>query len=334
MVLNGNQTADPETILVTGGTGFVGRHLVEELARRGARVRVLGRRYVTRWRYQPSVEQVRADIADPGVLESALKGVGRVYHLAAATAGDWDYYRRVTMDGSRRLLEILATRGGRVVFVSSLSVYAGGSMKDSTVIDEDFPIEEPGARGSYARAKTEADLIAQRHLADPKLALTIVRPGLIYGPGMLNPLPGTALGLIPKVWLVLGRGDKPLPLVHVQDVARMLVAIMDDARAVGRIYNLVAPEMPTQNDYFNAMRRVYGKHPPLIRFPARSAIPLLALSDRLFKLRSGRDPRRRETLRRALCRVRYSGARLAGELGLSPEISLERGLRLMAGGIA
>ncbi|HZO80969.1 MAG TPA: NAD-dependent epimerase/dehydratase family protein [Candidatus Binataceae bacterium] len=317
-------------MLVTGGTGFVGRHLVEELVRRGARVRVLGRRCVNRWRYQSAIELVRGDIGDAGVLESALDGVAGVYHLAAATAGDWDYYRRVTVEGSRRLLEILAARGGRALFVSSLSVYAGSAMTDGALIDEDFPIDDPAARGSYARAKTEADLIAQGYLSDPRIVLTIVRPGLIYGPGMKNPLPGTALSVTSRVWLVLGRGDKPLPLIHVRDAARMMIAIMNDGRAAGRTYNLVAPEMPTQNDYFNAYRRVYGRHPPLLRLPARSMILLLALSDRLLERPLGRDPRRRETLRRALSRVRYSGARLAAELGVRPEIGLERGLRLMA----
>lgn len=329
--LNGSEVAGGQMVLVTGGTGFVGRSLVERLVQRGVRVRVLARRYVTRWRYQPNIELLRGDIGDPQVLSAALDGINAVYHLAAATQGNWETYQRVTVDGSRRLLQAIAQRGGgRVVFVSSVSVYSGQAISDGALVTEDFPLDGSGTRGPYARAKIEAERVAQQYLSAPGLKLTIVRPGLIYGPGMKNPLPGTALGLIPKVWLVLGRGDKPLPLIYIDDVTRLLIAIMDDHRAAGKVYNLVTPEMPTQNEYFACYRRVYGKHPPLLRFPAKSMIPLLALSDRVLKLRSGRDPKRRETLRRALRPVRYSGARLAQELDLTPEIRLDQGLGLMS----
>jgi nucleoside-diphosphate-sugar epimerase len=71
--------------LVTGGTGFIGRALVDALVENGYLVRVIGRRPVVRWRGNPAVEHVRADIADPGVIEAALENSAEVYHLAAAT---------------------------------------------------------------------------------------------------------------------------------------------------------------------------------------------------------------------------------------------------------
>jgi nucleoside-diphosphate-sugar epimerase len=135
--------------LVTGGTGFIGRYLVEALFAQGDRVRVLGRRAVVQWRSNPHIDHVRADIAEAGVLERVLEGVDRVFHLAAATGGSADDYWKVTVRASERLLEALArTSGRRLIFVSSLSVYDGGKMVDGTVVDEKCPIESyPQLRG-------------------------------------------------------------------------------------------------------------------------------------------------------------------------------------------
>src|SRR5215471_19296451 len=145
------ETGKTAAILVTGGTGFLGRPLVEYLWQQGQRVRVLGRRPVVHWRHNPHVEHIRADIAEPGVIESALEGITHIYHLAAATQGEWATYQAVTVDATAWLLErLVAQGGGRMVFVSSLVNYDGHTMQDGSVVDESFPCEQnPQGRASY-----------------------------------------------------------------------------------------------------------------------------------------------------------------------------------------
>jgi len=87
-------------VLVTGGTGFFGRRLVEYLVEQGERVRVLGRRPMPCWQDNGLIEHVRGDISDSRVIKDALAGVEVVYHLAATTQGDWATHNAVTCDRS------------------------------------------------------------------------------------------------------------------------------------------------------------------------------------------------------------------------------------------
>lgn len=321
-------------ILVTGGTGFLGRYLVDHLLRQGEKVRVIGRRPVVRWRHNPRVEHIRSDISEPGVIEALLNGADRVYHLASATQGDWATYQAVTVDASSRLLEGFAAKGGgRIVFVSSLGNYDGGSMRDGSMVDEDFPLEQnPQGRGYYARAKVEAERIAHSYLPHPSVKLTIVRPGVIYGPGMKNPLTGVAFSIMGKICLVPGKGDKPVPLIYIDDVVRALVHIMESKQTVGCIYNLIHPTMPTQNQYLALYRKINGDRRPVIRIPVHNLVPLLGFMDRVSQLLGGRDRQLGYKASRLVKRMYYSCHRLKQDAGFQAQVGLEEGMHRMFDG--
>lgn len=318
-------------ILVTGGTGFLGRPLVEHLLRQGEKVRVIGRRPVVRWRRHPCVEHVRADITEPGIIEDSLAGVNRVYHLAAATQGDWNTFRTATIDASIRLLERFAAQGGgRLVFVSSLGNYDGGAMQDGGIVDEDFPLEHNShGRGYYARAKVEADHIAQSYLSHPSVRLTIVRPGVVYGPRMKNPLTGVAFSIMGKMWAVPGTGDKPVPFVYIDDVVQGLVHIMESEQTVGRIYNLIHPRMPTQNQYLDLYREFSGDRRLVVRVPLQHLVPMFGFVDSITRRLSGRDPQLAYKACRLVRRVYYSCDRLKQEVGFEAQVDFEEGMHRM-----
>ncbi|MFQ5850575.1 MAG: NAD-dependent epimerase/dehydratase family protein [Candidatus Binatia bacterium] len=321
-------------ILVTGGTGFLGRHLVEYLMGQGRKVRVIGRRSVVRWRRNPGVEHIRVDIAEPGVVEEVLAGVDRVYHLAAATRGDWATYRAVTVDASAQLLESFAAQGGgRIVFVSSLGNYDGGAIRDGDIVDEAFGLEQnPQGRGYYARAKVEAERIAQSYLTHPSVKLTIVRPGVIYGPGMKNPLTGVALPIMGKMWVVPGKGEKPVPLIYIDDVIRALVHIMEREQTVGRIYNLVHPQMHSQNQYLALYRKLTGDRRLLVRIPSHVLVTFSGFVDHITRLLTGQDRQLGYKSSRFLKRIYYSCDRLKQDTGFQAQVSLEEGMRRMFDG--
>jgi 2-alkyl-3-oxoalkanoate reductase len=316
------------TSLVTGGTGFIGRQLVEVLVQRGELVRVLGRRPVVRWRGNKAIEHVRADIAEPGVIERAVAGVERIFHLAAATSGDSEAYERVTLEGSKRLLQAARSEGMvRVVFVSSLSVYDGAQMQDGLVLDENFPLERcPQMRGPYARSKTKADLAAQTFLTDRSLRLTIVRPGLVYGPGLRNPLNGVAIPFRDRIWVTLGIRRKELPLIYIRDLISALLDIEESCDGVGQIYNLIGTGSPKGYEYIKCYRELSGDRRPFVDVPIRHILPLAAAADAILSV-LGRTSGMYIGAKRISRDVHYSADKVRRHLGVHPCTGYQDGLR-------
>ncbi len=319
--------SDRKLALVTGGTGFIGRALVDGLLARGYRVRAVGRRPVVKWRVTPEVEHLRTDISEPGVLEAAIKDVDETYHLAAATSGSADYYESVTVQASERLLTLIATNGGgRVIFVSSASVYDAGSMTSGATIDEDFPLEhDPAARGLYARTKTEAELRAHPFLNHPAVRLTIVRPGLVYGPRTTNALNGVALSLRNKLLITTGTPEKLLPLIYLDDLVDILIRIASSEASIGRIYNIAHPQMPTSAEFLKTYRELSGDRRPVLDVPLPRLLPIFPLLDRLSRM-LGRKSNYAYTAARLAGSPHFSTERMRRELGCEPEVGYREGL--------
>jgi len=314
--------------LVTGGTGFIGRSLVEALLAKDYFVRVVGRRSVVKWRVEPNVEHIRADISETGVLDAALENTKEVYHLAAATSGAPEYYQRVTVESSERLLKVLEARGGgRVVFVSSASVYDAAATTDGALINEDFPIERnPDSRGLYARTKTEAELRAQAFLTHPTVKLTIVRPGLVYGPRSENILNGAALTVRGKLLITTGTPQKLLPLIYVDDLTEILIRIASSDAAIGRIYNIAHPEMPTTRQFLKTYREVSGDRRPTVNIPLPRLLPMFSMIDKLSNA-LGRKSNYSSVAARLASRPIFSVDKVRRELGFEPQVGFREGIK-------
>jgi len=314
------------TALVTGGTGFVGRSLVEGLLARGYTVRAIGRRPVLRWRTCPGIEHIRADISEPGVLEQAIENLDLVFHLAAATSGTPEFYQRVTVGSTERILALAAPRESRVVIVSSASVYDSGSMANGGIVDEDFSLErKPLARGLYARAKTESELHAHQYLNHPKVKLTIVRPGLVYGPRTRNVLNGVTLMVRSKLLITTGTPAKLLPLIYIDDLVECLIQIAVNEAAIGRIYNIAHPEMPTTLQFLETYRALSGDRRLMVNIPLRKLIPIIAVLDRLSAL-LGRKSYYAYSMSRLVGSSIFSSDKIRRELRFEPRVSFHEGL--------
>ena len=247
--------------LVTGGGGFLGRHVVAELIRRGDEPRVVLRPS----REEPAefadakVELARFDLRRPGdQLDRALDGVDAVYNLAAGVAGNW----RATFDNNvgttENLVDAVSRTAwtGRLVHVSSFSVYGLNQLRRGATVDERTSLEpHPERRDDYAWAKLWQERVINR-LTDGPAELAIVRPGAIYGrERRFQWRLGRLLG---EDALILLGGDVPVPLNYVENTASLLAECGRHPSAAGEVFNAVDEHPPTQREYVDAWRAAGG----------------------------------------------------------------------------
>lgn len=241
--------ADRPPVVVTGGTGFLGRELVRTLIANGEQVRVLARREPAAWERVAGAGYVVADLGAP-LPDHLLRGARAVVHAAAETAGGWEEHQRNSIDATEHVLRAAARAGVRdVIHVSSIAVLAGAS-----VVRDDSPLE-PNARGSgpYVWGKLESERLAVRVGAELGLDLRVVRPGPIVDASAFE-APGRLGKRLGNVFVAVGRPGHRLGVVEVGFAARTLTWMlghMDDAPAV---LNLVTPGLVAKRDLLARMR--------------------------------------------------------------------------------
>jgi len=181
------------TALVTGATGFLGARLAETLCRQGYRVRAMARRTSDLGRLAGiGVEIVEGELEDGAAVARACAGQQLVFHCAALVS-DWApraEIERVNVDGTRTVIAACRAAGvARLVHTSSLTVL--GLPRDRRAVDETTPTATPPV-DPYTDSKIEGErLVRAAHGADG-LATTVVRPGVIWGPGDPTVLPRIA----------------------------------------------------------------------------------------------------------------------------------------------
>jgi len=263
--------------LVTGATGFVGSHLAEALRRRGDEVTVLARSASKAAALAPLVVRVvPGDLHDRAALQRAVEGQDVVYHVAGVVAARSEAeFMAANRDGTRNLVEALEGTGtGRLVLVSSMAA-AGPTIKGRPLRGD----EAPRPVTAYGRSK----LAAEQAVTASRLAWTIVRPPMVYGPRdqeVLKVFRLARLGLAP----VLGDGSQELSAVHGADLAEALIAAGTTGGTAGRAYYACHPEVFTSTEMARAVGRAMGKSPTVIRVPATIGRGVLMITEAAARL--------------------------------------------------
>lgn len=241
-------------VLVTGATGFIGGHLVDMLVERGDEVHALVQPTgdTSHLRTLPGVEIMQGDLTDAASLKCALRGVERVYNVAAKT-GHWgleEPYRLINVQGLANLIHAAMEAGvQRIVHTSSITVY-GHHLHG--IVNEDYPYHAED--NPYSRTKIAGERLISNLVKEHRAPVVIVRPAWVYGPrdkasfSRFVNLVETGKGFI------IGTGKNIVPAVYVRDVAQGLIKAGDAGKEViGRAYNIADDRRVTQAEYLNTI---------------------------------------------------------------------------------
>lgn len=237
-----------QSIFITGGTGYLGRFVLERLARGDCRLVCLARGPLPE-SAPPNIRYIQGDLLDSASYSDAMAGCDVVLHMAAATGKHSpDEFRRANRDGTEALLKQARLRGvGRFLFVSSIAATFHNLF-----------------RYFYAQTKQEAE----KMVASSGLRWTIVRPTMILGSNapVLKAL--ARLATLPVV-PVFGDGSVPVQPIFVGDMADFIIEILNEDGVDAMTLEVGGPETLTIEDLLLRIRRTEGKPPArVLHLPA------------------------------------------------------------------
>ncbi len=315
---------------VTGGTGFVGSHLIEDLRARGDRVRALVRPGGDR----AFLESLGADpfpgsLEDPASLRSACDGCDVVYHAAARVEihGPEAEFERTTVHGTANVLDAaIAARVKRFVQISSCGVYHPRLFAAGQTIDESTPTPSAPRWFPYGCAKLEAEAVV-RERCPPGIEWVIVRLGYLYGPRNRTLRSQVLPALTDSTMRIVGRGDNEMAFTYVKDVAEAIALAGRVPAAAGQVLIAAGTERVTQKQYFDSLADGFGIPRCRRHIPYAVAWFFGWLGE--LVIRSGP---RQATLRRAAIALtglpqRVDCARTQKLLGWSPRTRFADGMR-------
>jgi nucleoside-diphosphate-sugar epimerase len=318
-------------VLITGGNGFVGHHVVEALLERGDRVRVLALPSEdVSWLEQRGVAIHRGDVCRTEALTTPMRGAEAVLHLAAMMHvwRPMADYMAVNVGGTEHVCTSASAAGvRRLVHMSSSSVYG---MAWDVPVDERFPLAP--FHDPYPVSKAAGDRLVQRMITGEGLPAVIIRPDQIFGPGDRLHFGHIADRLCAGRGLIVGRGDNRIPLVYVTDVVQGLLLALDRPDAVGHTFNITNDAPITQEEFLSVTASEIGAKPPRLRVPYHALYAAAALAERLAA--AGHSSRRPPITRLGVAflgtDIRYSVDKARRDLGYVPRVSLDEGIHLAA----
>ena len=314
-------------VVVTGAGGFIGSHLTEELARKGAKIRALVH-YNSRghWGFleeldpalKKRVEIISGDVTDPGCVSDLIEGADAVFHLAALIAIPYSYvapasYVATNVQGTLHVLEACRRhRVGKLVHTSTSETYGTARF---VPITEEHPLQ---AQSPYAATKVAADQLALSFEKSFGLPVAVVRPFNTYGPrqSARAVIPSIACQLLQeKPLLKLGSLSPVRDFNFVSDTVDGFLAVAAAKAAVGEVINVGSGRGVTIGETVRLMSRLTGRRAEIredrarVR-PERSEVMRLVCSNAKARRLTGWRPR--VTLERGLARtVEYVRSRLS-----------------------
>lgn len=329
-------TARDRRVLVTGGGGFVGRYIVEQLVSRGHTVRVLGRRKYPELE-RLGVETLQADLTDRDAVLRACRGMHDVHHAAACVELWHDRAEIIgaNVQGTRNLIEACVAEGvSNLVFTSSASVVFGG--EDQEGVDESVPYPARFVN-LYAQTKAEAERLVLEANGRAGLRTLSLRPHLVWGPRDTHFIPNLIARARSGGLVQVGEGNNRVDITYVENLAcaHILAAerLREDPGIGGRSFFISQGEPVKPWSFFGALIERLGLPRIAKSMSYRRAYAIGALCEVAWPLlrRPGGPPMTR-FLASQMAKSHYFDISAARRwLGYQPSVTTDEGVnRLLA----
>ncbi len=315
-------------ILITGGTGFTGHNLGKRLLEDGHEVRLLVRS-VSRVALpaHPGLEIQEGDIRDRAAVDKAVTGVAKIFNIAAmfrsAASVDQDY-RDIHVEGTRHLVEAaISHQVERFVHCSTVGVHGDVKVPPAT---EESPFAPADI---YQRTKLEGELLARQLAATNGLALAVVRPTAIYGPGDMRLLKLFRLA-VKKITPVIGTGRIFYHMVYIDDLVQGFLLASEQKAAVGEVFIIGGDENLILDDLLTTIARITGNPDRKIHIPARPFQLAGSLCEKICIPLGIEPPLYRRRVDFFTKSRSFDISKAKRLLGYRPKFGLEEGLRRTA----
>ena len=240
-------------IAVTGATGLVGSHLVDYFSTKGHSVTALVRNKNKADKlFAQNVQILLATLSNKEELKEALKTVDVVFHAAGLVDpyGSRDLIFKTNVEGTENVLAAAQNSGVKqFVFISSLSVITG--FHDQFDVDETAPLQKSGEAYADSKVAAESLVFGQRQASNT--AVTILRPGFIYGPGETSWLPRLIDSISRGKAMLIDGGKRETNVIYIENLNKAADAVLLNSKTYGQIYNLTDGQHTSKKQLFDAI---------------------------------------------------------------------------------
>lgn len=319
------------TILVTGGTGFVGSAVIRRLLARGEAVRALARPRGDRRNLDGlDVEIVEGDLLDPASLKRAAAGCTGLYHVAAdyrLWVPDPDAMLKANVEGSRAVIRAACAAGARrVVYTSSVATL--GIPGDGGDGDEETPVSLADMIGPYKRSKFLAEQEVHRLVREEGAPVVIVNPSTPVGPRDVKPTPTGRMIVEAASGKMPAYVDTGLNIVDVDDVADGHLLAWDKG-GIGQRYVLGGENM-TLGAILGEIARITGRPAPKVCIPHAVVLPLAHVAELWARAFGGEPFATVDGVNMARKKMFFSSGKARRALGYAPRPAAEALARAVA----
>lgn len=314
-------------ILITGGTGFIGKHLINFLIKENQNIRVLLRNkaQIDRFKGLP-LEFFYGDLREPSSLKGIMKGVDIVFHLASVINAERevkDIYWDVNVSGTRNLLNAAVKGKGelkRFVFCSTVGVM--GPLESLPANEETTcnPIN------LYEKSKEEAERIVKEFHEKEGLPVVIIRPSWVYGPGDTRTLK-LFQAINKKRFIIIGDGKTLIHPVYVEDLVTALFVSAFKKEAVGKTYIIAGERALPLHTLVNIIGENLNVPIPEFRLPIFIAKTVSIAFEIIYKPFLKRPPLLRRRLDFFIKDQSFDITKAKNEIGYQPQFNIREGIK-------
>ncbi len=294
-------------ILVTGGSGLVGKELVTQLLQQGKKLRVLYNKTPLPDFNSSNIDQVQCNILDVVGLEDAMEGIDQIYHCAAIVSFNprrkMEMFR-VNVEGTANVVNVALEAGvKKMVYVSSVA--ALGRIRENTLINETMNWTPETSNSAYGQSKFLAEMQVWRGVGEGMEAV-MVNPVIILGPGNWNEGSSKIFQSVYNEFPWYTEGTTGF--VDVRDVAKAMIALMDSTVNAERF--IISATNTSYENVLKGIATAFGK-----KLPYKKVTPFLSgLVWRLEAIKSrltGKEPLiTKETAATAMAKVQFDNSKL------------------------